>query len=150
MALRVSSPAFADGAAIPKKYTCDGLNVAPPLELSGMPHESKSIAVICDDPDAPSGTFTHWVLYDVPASVHTIAERPPIGKAGMNDFGETGFGGPCPPKKDSAHHYRFHVYALDTASLGPPGLSRQDALEAMEGHVLDEGELTGTYKRASV
>ena len=149
MALRVSSPAFADGAAIPRKYTCDGQNVAPPLELRGMPNESKSIAVICDDPDAPSGTFTHWILYDVPASAHTIAERASIGKSAVNDFGKTGFGGPCPPKKDGAHHYRFHVYALDTASLGRPGLSKQDALKAMEGHILDEGELTGTYKRAS-
>ena len=149
MALRVSSPAFADGAAIPRKYTCDGQNVAPPLELSGVPNGSKSIAVICEDPGAPSGTFTHWVLYDVPASKHTIAERALAGKAGMNDFGDTGFGGPCPPKKDGAHHYHFHVYALDTTSLGPPGLSKHDALAAMEGHVLDEGELIGTYKRAS-
>ena len=150
MALRVSSPAFADGADIPTKYTCDGQNIAPPLELTGIPSESKSIAVICEDPDAPSGSFTHWILYDVPASAHTIPERAPIGKAGVNDFGKTGFGGPCPPKKDSAHHYHFHVYALDTASLGPPGLSKQNALEAMDGHVLDEAELTGMYKRASV
>ena len=149
MALRVSSSAFADGADIPMKYTCDGQNVAPPLELSGIPNESKSIAVICEDPDAPSGTFTHWILYDVPASAHTIPERAPIGKAGVNDFGKTGFGGPCPPKKDSAHHYHFHVYALDTASLGPPGLSKRDALQAMHGHILDEGELTGIYKRAT-
>ena len=150
MALRVSSSAFADGAEIPMKYTCDGQNVAPPLELGGIPNESKSIAVICEDPDAPSGTFTHWILYDVPASAHTIPERAPIGKAGVNDFGKTGFGGPCPPKKDGAHHYHFHVYALDTASLGPPGLSKQDALAAMDGHILDQGELTGTYKRTSV
>ena len=150
MALCVSSSAFADGAAIPRKYTCDGENVAPPLELSGIPNESKSIAVICEDPDAPSGTFTHWILYDVPASAQTIPEHAPIGKAGLNDFGKTGFGGPCPPKKDSAHHYHFHVYALDTSSLGPAGLSKHDALQAMHGHILDEGELTGTYKRPSV
>jgi Raf kinase inhibitor-like YbhB/YbcL family protein len=148
MALSVSSSAFADGAEIPRKYTCDGENVAPPLEWSGMPNQSKSIAVICEDPDAPSGTFTHWILYDVPASAHTIPERAPIGKTGVNDFGKTGFGGPCPPKKDAAHHYHFHLYALDTASLGPPGLSKQHALAAMDGHILDEGELTGTYKRA--
>ena len=134
---------FSEAEAVSKrglqrKYTCDGQNVAPPLELSDVPNGSKSIAVICEDPDAPSGTFTHWVLYDVPASKHTIAERALVGKAGMNDFGNTGFGGPCPPKKDGAHHYHFHVYALDTTSLGPPGLSKQDALAAMEGHVLDE------------
>ena len=149
MSLRVSSPAFADGGDIPKKYTCDGQNVAPPFELSGVPQPSKSIAIICEDPDAPSGTFTHWVLYDVPASTQTIGERASIGKTGANDFGKTGFGGPCPPKKDGAHHYRFHVYALDIDSLGSPGLSKREATEAMQGHILAEGELTGTYKRAS-
>jgi len=150
MALQVSSSAFADGAAIPKKYTCDGQDVPPPLELSGVPKESKSIAVICEDPDAPSGTFTHWVLYDLPASTHAIGERASIAKTGVNDFGKTGFGGPCPPKKDGAHHYRFHVYALDVDSLGRPGLSKREAMDAMDGHILAEGELTGTYKRASV
>ena len=149
MALRVSSSVFADGAPIPKKYTCDGQDVPPPLELSGVPTQSKSIAVICEDPDAPSGTFTHWVLYDVPASTDAIGEGASIGKTGMNDFGKPGFGGPCPPKKDGAHHYRFHIYALDVDSLGPPGLSKQEALEAMNGHILEEGELTGIYKRAS-
>jgi hypothetical protein len=149
MPLRVNSPAFANGAAIPKKYTCDGQNVAPPLEWSGMPKESKSVAILCEDPDAPSGTFTHWVLYDVPASMERLGEGASVGKAGVNDFGKAGFGGPCPPRKDNAHHYRFHVYALDVESLGPAGLSKQDASKAMKGHVLAEGELTGVYKRAS-
>src|SRR5437868_241062 len=149
MALRVSSSVFADGAPIPKKYTCDGQDVPPPLELSGVPTQSKSIAVICEDPDAPSGTFTHWVLYDVPASTGAIGEGASIGKAGMNDFGKPGFGGPCPPKKDGAHNYRFHVYALDVDSLGRAGLSIQEAIDAMNGHILAEGELTGIYERAS-
>jgi Raf kinase inhibitor-like YbhB/YbcL family protein len=150
MTLKVSSPAFSNGASIPTRFTCDGQDVAPPLEWSGVPSEAKTVAVICEDPDAPSGTFTHWVLYDVPASSRGIREgAASIGKAGKNDFGRTGFGGPCPPKKDAAHHYHFHVYALDLDTLGPAGLSKQDALRAMRGHILAEDELTGTYQRAT-
>src|SRR5262245_58506776 len=118
MAFRISSPAFMDGGRIPKKYTCDGENLAPPLEWSGAPDGSKSVAIICEDPDAPSGTFTHWVVYDIPVGKHRLWEGSSLGHAGVNDFGNTGFGGPCPPKKDHAHHYRFRVYALDTESLG--------------------------------
>ena len=147
MALRVSSSAFSNGADIPSKYTCDGQNVAPPLEWSGVPEESKSVAIICDDPDAPSGTFTHWVQYNIPASTHALPERESTGAAGVNSFGKMGFGGPCPPQKDRAHHYHFHVYALDVDSLGRPGLSKEDALKAMQGHIVAEGELIGTYQR---
>ncbi len=149
MALQISSPAFGDGGAIPKKYTCDGQNIAPPLEWAGLPKESKTVAIVCEDPDAPSGTFTHWVLYDLPATTRSLREGASAGKTGVNDFGKAGFGGPCPPKKDHAHHYHFHVYALDVDSLGPAGLSKGDAREAMSGHVLAEGELTGIYKRAA-
>jgi Raf kinase inhibitor-like YbhB/YbcL family protein len=149
MALRVSSPAFSEGSDIPRQYTCDGQNAAPPLEWSGVPREAKSVAIICDDPDAPSGTFTHWVLYNLPAAVHGIPEHPTIGTSGVNGFGKPGFGGPCPPKKDDAHHYHFHVYALDIESLGPSGLSKEDALKAMRGHILADGDLVGTYKRAA-
>jgi Raf kinase inhibitor-like YbhB/YbcL family protein len=149
MTLQVSSPAFSDNGAIPRQFTCDGQNTAPPLQWSGVPQHSKSIAVICDDPDAPSGTFTHWVLYDIPPSMHALSERAAIGTAGVNSFGEMGFGGPCPPAKDDAHHYHFHVYALDVDSIGPAGLSKENALEAMKGHILAEGDLVGTYKRAS-
>ncbi|HUK32257.1 MAG TPA: YbhB/YbcL family Raf kinase inhibitor-like protein [Vicinamibacterales bacterium] len=149
MALHVSSDAFEDGSAIPKKYTCDGQNVAPPLEWSGVPAQSQSLAIICDDPDAPSGTFTHWVLYDLPPSAGRVGEGTSVGKAGTNDFGRAGFGGPCPPKRDAPHHYHFRVYALDIESLGPTGLSRDSAMEAMRGHVLAEGTLTGIYKRAA-
>jgi Raf kinase inhibitor-like YbhB/YbcL family protein len=148
MTLRISSPAFMEGGRIPRKYTCDGDNVAPPLEWSGAPDGSKSLAIFCEDPDAPAGTFTHWVLYDIPVSKHRLDEGSSLGHAGVNDFGTTGFGGPCPPRNDGLHHYSFHVYALDTDSLGPPGLSKGDAREAMNGHVLAEGELTGVYKRA--
>jgi Raf kinase inhibitor-like YbhB/YbcL family protein len=149
MPLQVSSPAFSDNGTIPQQYTCDGQNTAPPLQWSGMPQETKSVAVICDDPDAPSGTFTHWVLYDIPASTHALGDGAAIGKTGVNSFGNTGFGGPCPPRKDSAHHYHFHVYALDVDSLGPDGFSKEEAMKAMEGHILAQGDLVGTYKRAT-
>ncbi|HEX7796071.1 MAG TPA: YbhB/YbcL family Raf kinase inhibitor-like protein [Vicinamibacterales bacterium] len=149
MTLQVSSSAFSNGATIPTVCTCDGQDVAPPLRWSNAPEQTRSFAVICEDPDAPSGTFTHWVLYDVPASSHGIGEQASIGKTGVNDFGATGFGGPCPPKRDRAHHYHFHVYALDLDSIGPAGLSKRDAIKAMRGHVLAEGELVGTYKRAT-
>jgi Raf kinase inhibitor-like YbhB/YbcL family protein len=147
MALKVSSPAFADGAAIPRKYTCEGQNLSPPLEWEDVPDAAKSIAVICDDPDAPSGTFTHWVLYDLPASTRTLAEAQAIGTAGMNSFGHAKYGGPCPPKGHGAHHYRFHVYALGVESLGGRRLSKEAALDAMRGHILAEGEVVGTYER---
>jgi Raf kinase inhibitor-like YbhB/YbcL family protein len=149
MTLQVRSPAFSDNGAIPRQFTCDGQNIAPPLQWSGVPQQSKSIAVICDDPDAPSGTFTHWVLYDIPPSMQALSERAAIGTPGVNSFGEMGFGGPCPPAKDNAHHYHFHVYALDVDSIGPAGLSKEDALKAMKHHILAEGDLVGTYKRAS-
>jgi Raf kinase inhibitor-like YbhB/YbcL family protein len=141
--------AFSEGAEIPRKYTCDGQNAAPPLQWSGVPDGAKSVALICDDPDAPSGTFTHWVLYNVPAAVHGIPEDPTVGTSGVNSFGKTGFGGPCPPKKDHAHHYHFHVYALDVDSLGASGLSKEDALKAMRGHIVAAGDLVGTYKRVA-
>jgi Raf kinase inhibitor-like YbhB/YbcL family protein len=149
MPLRVSSPAFASGSEIPRKYTCDGQNAAPPLEWSGVPQQAKSLAVICEDPDATSGTFTHWVLYDIPSSSDGLPEHPKTGTSGVNNFGTTGFSGPCPPKKDHAHHYHFHVYALDVESLGPSGLSKEDAVNAMRAHIVAEGELVGTYKRAA-
>jgi Raf kinase inhibitor-like YbhB/YbcL family protein len=150
MTLQVTSSAFSNGGTIPTVYTCDGQDVAPPLEWSGEPKQTRSFAVICEDPDAPSGTFTHWVLYDVPASAHGVGDHVSIGKAGVNDFGSRRFGGPCPPTRDSAHHYHFHVYALDLDSIGPVGLSKRDAMKAMRGHVLAEAELIGTYKRATI
>jgi Raf kinase inhibitor-like YbhB/YbcL family protein len=147
MALDVTSPAFVNGGDIPSQYTCDGRNIQPPLEWSGAPGQTRSFAVICDDPDAPSGTFTHWVQYNIPSSKTSLGERESVGAAGVNSFGKSAFGGPCPPPRDPAHHYHFHVYALDIDSLGHAGLSKQDALQAMKGHVLSEGELVATYKR---
>ena len=148
MALRVTSSAFSENETIPAKYTCDGQNVSPPLEWDGEPPDTKSLAVICDDPDAPSGTFTHWVLYDVPGGAHRLSEGSRgIGNEGRNSFKQTGYGGPCPPPKDGPHRYVFHFYALDVVSLGRPGLSREDVATAMRGHVLAEGQLTARYAR---
>jgi Raf kinase inhibitor-like YbhB/YbcL family protein len=150
MALQVKSPAFTDGQTIPTKYTCDGENISPPLEWSGQPKDTKSVAVICDDPDAPSGTFTHWVLYNVPGDTHRLSEGSPgTGVEGRNSFEQTGFGGPCPPSKDGAHRYIFRVYALDVESLGRPGMSQEDVEGAMRGHILAKGQLMGRYQRAS-
>ena len=147
MALHVRSAAFADGQSVPQKYTCDGQNVSPPLEWSGAPEQTRSIAVICDDPDAPSGTFTHWVLYDVAAKASHLAEGSSAGgKEGVNSFRKSGYGGPCPPP-NGAHRYIFHVYALDVESLGGTGLSKQDVMAAMKGHILAEGQVMGRYQR---
>jgi Raf kinase inhibitor-like YbhB/YbcL family protein len=147
MKLDVSSTAFSEGQSIPEKYTCDGENVSPPIKWSGAPANTKSIAIIVEDPDAPSGTFTHWVLYDIPGTTKELAEGSSgSGKEGVNGFGNKGYGGPCPPP-GGAHRYFFRVYALDTASLGNPGLSKEDVTAAMKGHILAQGQLMGTYKR---
>jgi Raf kinase inhibitor-like YbhB/YbcL family protein len=147
MKLDVSSSAFSEGQSIPEKYTCDGQNVSPLIKWSGAPANTKSIASICEDPDAPSGTFTHWVLYDLPGTTKELTEGSSGGgKEGMNDFGKKGYGGPCPPP-GGAHRYYFRVYALDTASLGDAGRSKEEVTAAMQGHILAQGELMGRYKR---
>ena len=148
MALHVSSSAFSEGQPIPEKYSCDGRNLSPPLKWNGAPEKTKSLAIIADDPDAPSGTFTHWVLYDLSAKTSELKEGSSgAGKEGVNSFKKMGYGGPCPPPT-GAHRYVFHVYALDIDSVGKAGLSKQDVSAAMKGHVLAEGQLIGKYKRA--
>ena len=150
MPLQVSSSAFSEGDPIPKKYTCDGENISPPLEWSGQPRETKSVAIICDDPDAPSGNFTHWVLYDVAGDTQKLPEGASgAGKEGQNSFNQIGFGGPCPPAKDGPHRYVFRVYALDIDSLGRSGMSQQDVEGAMRGHVLAKGQLMARYQRST-
>jgi Raf kinase inhibitor-like YbhB/YbcL family protein len=147
MTLHVSSSAFSEGKSIPQNYTCDGQNVSPPLTWTGAPTNTRSFVIIADDPDAPSGTFTHWVLYDLPAGATELKEAASGGgKEGVNDFGKKGYGGPCPPP-DGPHRYFFHVYALDRGSLGSAGLSKQGVTAAMKGHILAEGQLVGTYRR---
>jgi Raf kinase inhibitor-like YbhB/YbcL family protein len=148
MPMHVSSSAFSEGQPIPKKYSCDGQNVSPPLKWDGVPENTKSVAIIVDDPDAPSGTFTHWILYDLPAKTSELKEGSSGGgKEGVNGFKKTGYGGPCPPP-NGAHRYVFRIYALDIESLGKAGLSKQDITAAMKRHVLAEGQLIGKYKRA--
>lgn len=147
MSLVVSSSAFSEGQFIPEKYTCDGQNVSPPIKWSGAPEKTKSIGIICEDPDAPSGIFTHWVLYDLPGTTKELAEGSSGGaKEGMNGFGKKGYGGPCPPA-GGAHRYFFRVYALDTESPGNAGSSKEEVIAAMQGHILAEGQLMGRYKR---
>jgi Raf kinase inhibitor-like YbhB/YbcL family protein len=148
MSLQLTSAAFADGQTIPQKYSCDGEDISPPLEWAGTPDTAQSIALICEDPDAPSGTFTHWVLYDIPPAATRLSEGAEgAGKAGLNSFGKMGYGGPCPPPKDAAHRYVFRIYALDINSAGKSGLSKSELAAAMHDHVLAEGKLTGTYER---
>ncbi len=151
MAFRISSHAFADGADIPVRHTCDGENLSPQLTWSDVPGGTRSLALIVDDPDAPRGTFTHWVLYDIPAGVSALGENVAmgtIGIAGRNSFGRSGYGGPCPPPADAAHRYRFTLHALDVASLAlPPNATREDVETRIETHVLSTARIVGRYKR---
>jgi len=151
----LSSSAFKDGARIPRKYTCDGEDVSPPLSWTAPPAKTAELALICDDPDAPRGTFTHWVLYGLPASTASLQENvaktetlPKVGgaKQGKNSAGRIGYMGPCPPS-GPAHHYQFMLYALDAKLDLKPGLTAKDLRKAMEGHVLGEAELVGLYGR---
>jgi Raf kinase inhibitor-like YbhB/YbcL family protein len=148
----LSSVAFADGQAIPDKYTCHGQDISPPLQWSGAPSQTKSIALTCEDPDAPSGTFTHWIIFDVPAAAAGLSENvsktatlPNGSRQGKNSFGNTGYNGPCPPG-GKTHHYVFKVYALDAAVTLDSGAGKEDLLNAVNGHVLAQAELTGTYQ----
>jgi hypothetical protein len=153
MILPITSTAFAEGQPIPAKYSCEGRNISPPLQWTNMPANTKSIALIADDPDAPVGTWVHWVLYDLPANATGLPED--VAKTqfisgnarqGLNSWPHLGYGGPCPPP-GKPHRYFFKLYALD-AMLGlKPGLTKKDLLKAMEGHVLAEGQLMGTYQR---
>jgi Raf kinase inhibitor-like YbhB/YbcL family protein len=150
--IKIESSAFPHEGMIPKKYTCDGENISPPLSWTGIPENAKSIAIICDDPDAPMGTFVHWVLYDLPVNINELKEGiPPTpvlengAKQGINDFRKIGYGGPCPPF--GTHRYFFKIYALDTVLNLEPGLTKSELLKKMEGHIIAKGELMGKYKR---
>jgi Raf kinase inhibitor-like YbhB/YbcL family protein len=153
-AISVTSSAFAEGAAIPEEYTCQGKDISPPLKWSGVPSEAKSLALVMDDPDAPMGTWVHWVLYDLASSMTELPEgmsaREHIsagsGKEGLNDFKRLGYGGPCPPA-GKPHRYFFKLYALDTTLDLKPGAKKKDLERAMEKHILAQGQLIGTYKR---
>ncbi len=136
---------------IPRLHTCDGADLSPSLEWSDSPAPTQSFALIMDDPDAPAGTWNHWLLYDLSPSVHALAQgyKPgSLGKSGKNDFGRLGYGGPCPPRGHGAHRYYFKLYALDTASLGlPEGAGRAALDKALRGHILAEAHYLGRYER---
>ena len=150
--ISISAEAFQSGGAIPEEYTCDGSDVSPALSWRGIPSNAKSIALIMDDPDAPMGTFVHWVLFNIPSDTTKLPRGVPENRTlndgssqGITDFGRTGYGGPCPP--GGTHRYYFRVYALDTMLDLQPGSSRKQLENAMKGHVLAQGELMGKYER---
>jgi Raf kinase inhibitor-like YbhB/YbcL family protein len=153
MAFELQCPAFAPGSEIPAPYTCDGRDRSPALRWTVPPPNTKGFALIVDDPDAPAGTWVHWVLYGIGATVLELPEGVPaedsvsgIGTQGVNDFGKVGYGGPCPPR-GPAHRYFFKLYALDVELTLPPRKTKADLLKAIEGHVLGQAELMGRYKR---
>ncbi|MEJ1105543.1 MULTISPECIES: YbhB/YbcL family Raf kinase inhibitor-like protein [unclassified Kribbella] len=145
--ITVTSRAFQDGGKIPKKYSCDGDDVSPPLAWKGLPTNLGAVALVVDDPDAPRGTFTHWVLLDLDPTTTSIAEgQVPTGaKQANNSAGRASYFGPCPPS--GTHHYRFTVYALSEATGLPDGAKLDDALTAIDSRTLARGRLTGLYKR---
>jgi Raf kinase inhibitor-like YbhB/YbcL family protein len=152
--IKVQSAAFAPDGIIPTKCTCDGQNVSPALEWSSAPEKTRSLALIVDDPDAPQGTWTHWVLFNLPAAATRVTENVPPRETlanaacqGTNDFKKVGYGGPCPPSGSGTHRYLFKIYALDTRLGLKPGATKDQLLQAMTGHVLAGGQLIGKYSR---
>jgi Raf kinase inhibitor-like YbhB/YbcL family protein len=145
--ITVTSRAFQDGGKIPKKYTCDGDDVSPPLAWNGLPENTGSVALVVDDPDAPRGTFTHWVLLDLEPSTTELTEGqvPPGATQASNSAGRASYFGPCPPR--GTHHYRFTVYALSEATGLPDGTKLDQALEAIDSRTLARGRLTALYSR---
>jgi hypothetical protein len=153
MTIELTSTSFQPGATIPKQYTGDGADRSPLLRWSEPPSGTKSLALICDDPDAPRGTWVHWVLFNLPAQARELEEGVPTtetlgngAKQEKNDFGNIGYGGPAPPK-GKPHRYFFKLYALDTALDLPPGATKAQLVNAMKGHILADGQLMGTYGR---
>jgi len=150
--MELKSSAFATGGMIPTKYTCDGPDVSPPLSWSDVPAAAKTLALIADDPDAPMGTWVHWVAWNIPPNARGLEEGVPKKdslpngmKQGMTDFRSIGYGGPCPPS--GTHRYFFKLYALDTSLNLPPSTTKKDLEKAMQGHLLQRGELLGKYAR---
>jgi len=138
---------FDEGGRIPIKYTCDGMNINPPLEFLEVPKEAKSLALIVDDPDSPSGIFTHWIIWNLPPATRAIKESsvPSSSVEGTNDFVRAGYGGPCP--RSGTHRYMFRLFALDRLLNLPPGSEKDDFEKAMKGHVIQRAVLTGVYSR---
>jgi len=150
--IKVTSVAFQQGQPIPRQYTCAGVNISPPLEWSGLPKTAKTIAIVVNDPDAPGGTWVHWVLYNVPADNIGFVENVPVsetlkagGFQGKNDFGKIGYGGPCPPS--GTHRYFFKLYAVDAELPLKAGATWAELEKALDDHVVAQGQLMGTYSR---
>jgi len=148
--LTISSPAFKALDRIPSRYAGDGKNISPPLEWSGAPAETREFALVCHDPDAPlRHGFTHWVVYGIPRATTSMPEGAEASAfaAGLNDSGASGYVGPYPPKGHGVHHYYFWLYALDVRLESKPGMNRSQLLEAVQGHLLEQARLVGTYER---
>jgi Raf kinase inhibitor-like YbhB/YbcL family protein len=153
MGFTLTSTAFSSGGNIPAKYTCEGQDASPPLAWSNPPEGARNFALIADDPDAPAGIWVHWVIYDIPATVHVLSEGlaktdeiPGLAKQGINDFRRPGYGGPCPPP-GKPHRYFFRLYALNSALNLKPQASRSDVDRAMQGKIVGKAELMGKFKR---
>jgi hypothetical protein len=151
--IRLTSDAFKEGAAIPRDYTCDGFDRSPALHWEGAPAQTKAFALVCEDPDAPAGVWTHWLIYNIPGASRAldegVAPKDTLGdgtRQGKNDFGKIGFGGPCPPR-GSNHRYFFKLFALSEPVAFEPGAGRQALLDAVKGKTLGEGQLMGRYER---
>jgi Raf kinase inhibitor-like YbhB/YbcL family protein len=149
---QLKTSAFSNGGVIPPKFTCDGADVSPALSWNDPPAGTKAFALIMDDPDAPAGTWVHWVLYDLPASVRELQEGVPKAKdleigarQGSNDFRQIGYGGPCPPR-GAVHRYSFRLYALDQLTALPAGAAKSDLEPAMKGHILAQSQITGRFQ----
>ena len=150
--IKLVSRAFTEGQTIPRQYTCDGINISPPLEWTGLPKSAKTIAIIADDPDAPAGTWVHWVIFNLPADTLGMVENVPAtedvaggGLQGKNDFQKIGYGGPCPPS--GTHRYFFKIYALDGELPLKAGATKSEVEKASEGHIVGQAQLMGTYRR---
>jgi hypothetical protein len=144
--MRVTSSAFQEGAIIPSKFTCDGADTSAPLQIADVPPVAKSLALIVDDPDAPSGLFTHWIIWNISTQTNNIGEgSAPSGLQGTNDFGKSGYGGPCPPS--GTHRYYFKIFALDRDLDLTAGAKRAQLEAAMKGHIVAQGQLMGRYTR---
>jgi hypothetical protein len=149
----LTSTSFAEGDAIPKKHTCDAEDVSPELSWSGVPEGAKSLVMICDDPDAPVGTWVHWVMFGISPDANGLPEGVPDGESvlggathGRNDFGNLGYGGPCPPP-GPAHRYFYKIFAVDIEPVLSAGGSKADVMQAIDGHIVAEGQLMGRYGR---
>ena len=142
--LKISSTAFQNGEMIPSKYTCDGINISPPLEIENIPKEAKCLAIIVDDPDAPIAVWVHWIVWNIPVT-HHMKENKVHGEEGLNDFQNHCYMGPCPPS--GTHRYFFKIYALDTLLSLPSNTRKRELEKAISEHIIGFGELVGLYKR---